>query len=297
MRALKRIEIVTHCVPDLGACVSAWCDWLNYRLVDDGLLSEDMCLVWDTPDAVGLPYAILQAASGADVFLRFVETGDKTGYWPPVTQGWIATEVLAEDPDALLQKLAGSGFRHIGGPGNLYPDPKSARAMQMVGPAGELVYFTRILPGGSRFGLKGAKTFVDRPFIMVMGGTSMAAIHEFYGGTLGLRVTDPSPFVIGLMSRVLGLDPRTGYPVSLARLPGRSFLLELEELPEGIQPRDRDAGHLPKGLAMVSFSSADLGELALDYRAEPQAILAFPYDGRQAAVIEGPGGEWLELIH
>ncbi|MDH3511866.1 MAG: hypothetical protein OER85_13510, partial [Gammaproteobacteria bacterium] len=173
---------------------------------------------------------------------------------------------------------------------------KSARALQMAGPAGELMYFTRILPGGSRYGLHGAKCFVDRPFIMVVGGLSMADIHAFYGGVLGLWVSDIEPFRIGQMSRVLGLPPLTAYPVSLARIPGRSFLIELEELPPYIERRRVPDGQLPEGLAMVSFTSAPLSELDLDYRAEPRTIDLPPYNGRQVAVIEGPAGEWLELI-
>ena len=288
--------MATLCGSDISTCRSAYTDLLDYQVIDEGELPQSLAAAWSTPDMTGMPYALLQPSSGAEVYLRFIETGRSGGYWPPVTQGWIATEILTTDPDALLEKLQGSAFTHIGGPGDLYPHPKSARALQMAGPAGELMYFTRILPGGSRFGLHGAKTFVDRPFIMVTGGTSMDEIHGFYGGVLGLRVTEPSPFVIGQMSRVLGVDPRTAYPVSLARIPGRSFLIELEELPPYIERRHVPEGQLPEGLAMVSFKSAPLDELNLNYRAEPRRIDIPPYNGRKVAVIEGPAGEWLELI-
>ncbi len=244
----------------------------------------------------GMPYALLQPASGAQVYLRFIETGNAGGYWPPVTQGWIATEILTEDPDAVLRKLQGTRFKRIGGPADLYPSPKSARALQTSGPAGELMYFTRILPGGSRFGLHGAKCFVDRPFIMVVGGTSLADIESFYGAVLGLRIWEQEPFRITQMSRVLQLSPETAYPISIARIPGRSFLLELEELPPYIKRRRVPSGELPEGLAMVSFASAPLSELTLDYRASPRAIDLPPYRGRKLAVIEGPAGECLELI-
>jgi hypothetical protein len=239
---------------------------------------------------------LLQPASGAEVYLRFIETGDSSGYWPPVTQGWIATEMLATDPDALQLRLEDSAFTRIGGPADLYPGPKSARAMQTAGPAGELMYFTRILPGGSRFGLKGAKSFVDRPFIMVVGGDSMQRLHDFYGGQLNQRITVSPPFTIPQMSRVLGADLRTTYPVSLAVIPGRRFLLELEELPAHLPRRSRPAGQLPEGLAMVSFGSTDPAALALEYRAPAKAVDLFPYNGREVAVVEGPAGEWLELV-
>jgi len=296
LRTLRRIEIATHGVPDLQACVPLYCDLLDYRVVDKGRLPEVLTGAWATPAMTGMPYVLLQPASGADVYLRFIETGNTGGYWPPVTQGWIATEILTTDPDQVAEKLAGTAFTRIGGPADLYPSPKSARALQMAGPAGELMYFTRILPGGSRFGLHGAKSFVDRPFIMVVGGTSLTDIHGFYGDTLGQRIWEQDPFRIGQMSRVLGLPPETTYPISLARIPGRDFLLELEELPPDIKRRTVPEGQLPEGLAMVSFASAPLNELTLAYRAAPRAIDLAPYNGRQVAVIEGPAGEWLELI-
>jgi len=299
-RALRSIEIATHCVPELNACIPVYRELLDYQLVDEGRLPESLTTAWATPNMLGLPYALLQPASGAEVYLRFIETGHAGGYWPPVTQGWIATEMLATDPDALLEKLHGEregvAFTRIGGPADLYPSPKSARALQMAGPAGELMYFTRILPGGSRFGLHGAKSFVDRPFIMVVGGTSLADIHAFYGGVLGLKIWEQAPFRIGQMSRVLGLSLETTYPMSIARIPGRGFLLELEELPSYIKRRTVPAGQLPEGLAMVSFTSASLRELNLDWRAEPRPIDLPPYHGRRVAVIEGAAGEWLELI-
>jgi catechol 2,3-dioxygenase-like lactoylglutathione lyase family enzyme len=297
MRALKKIEIVTLCIPELDACVPLYEQLLGYKRVDAGKLPEELATTWATPAMTGLRYVLLQTASAAGVYLRFIETGNPGGYWPPVTQGWIATEILTTDPDAVLERLGGSAFTHIGGPAALYDSPNSARALQMAGPAGELMYFTRLLPNGSRFGLHGAKCFVDRPFIMVVGGTSLPDINAFYRDKLGLRVIDQPPFKIRQMSRVLKVSEETAYPISLARLPGRSFLLELEELPAGIERRTVPEGQLPEGLAMVSFSSAPLSELNLAYRSAPQCIDLPPYSGRQVAVAEGAAGEWLELIH
>jgi catechol 2,3-dioxygenase-like lactoylglutathione lyase family enzyme len=296
MRALKRIEIATHCVPDLAACAALYEQLLEYKTVDAGEIPAELAKAWMTPAMTGMRYSLLQPASGAGVYLRFIETGNSGGYWPPVTQGWIATEILTTDPDAVLQRLTDSAFTHIGGPAALYDAPKSARALQMAGPAGELMYFTRLWPNGSRFGLHGAKCFVDRPFIMVVGGTSLADINAFYRDKLGMRVVDQPPFKIRQMSRVLGLSEDTAYPISIARLPGRSFLLELEELPSGIERRTVPEGQLPEGLAMVSFASAPLNDIQLEYRSEPQRIDIPPYAGRRAAVIEGAAGEWLELI-
>ena len=80
-------------------------------------------------------------------------------------------------------------------------------------------------------------------------------------------------------------------------LPDNSSLIaEIEELPPYIERRHVPEGQLPEGLAMVSFTSAPLDELNLNYRGEPRRIDIPPYNGRKVAVIEGPAGEWLELI-
>jgi hypothetical protein len=296
IRGLKRIEIATHCVPDLNTCVSAYLELLDYQLVDEGRVPELLAAAWATPAMADLPYALLQPASGDAVFLRFIETGNAGGYWPDVTQGWLSTELLSTDPDAVLEKLQGTAFTHMSGPAPLYESPKSARALQMAGPAGELIYFTRLLPGGSRFGLHCAKTFVDRPFIIMLGGTSMDEFNKFYGEALGQRLFEQPPFQIKQMSSVLKLPEATTYPITMAGLPGRSFMLELEELPAYIERRVVPEGQLPEGLAMISFTAAPLRELALNYRAAPQQIDLPPYNGRNVAVVEGPAGEWLELI-
>ncbi len=296
VRTLQSIEIATHCVPVLDECVRAYTDLLGFRLVDSGPISDALCAVWATPAMAGMPHALLQPASGAECYLRFIETGNASGYWPPVTQGWIATEMLATEPDELKLQLESTAFKRIGGPADLYPGPKSARAMQMSGPAGELMYFTRILPGGSRFGLKGAQSFVDRPFIMVVGCNSMQKLVEFYGGVLHQRIVESNPFTIDQMSRVLGAPLGTQYPVSIAVLPGRKFLLELEELPAQLERRTVPAGQLPEGLAMVTFAAPPLSTLDLPFRAPPKAIDAPPYSGRTAGVVVGPAGEWLELV-
>lgn len=295
-RGLRRIEIATHCVPDVGVCIAPYQEFLNYRLVAAGAIPQALAEVWATPGMAGRRYALLQPESGAPVYLRFIETGNSGGYWPPVTQGWLSTEILATDPDAVLELLRDTAFSHVSGPIDLFPTPKSARALQMAGPAGELMYFTRLLPGGSRFALHGATTFVDRPFIIMLGGTSMTDFHHFYGTVLGQRLFPMAPFPIKQMSRVLELPEATTYPVTMAGLPGRSFMLELEELPADVERRTVPPGQLPEGLAMISFASAPLAELALEWRATPQAIECAPYSGRRVVVVEGPAGEWLELI-
>ena len=300
-KILRSLSIVTHCVERLDAAESAWSGVPAYRTVERGELTADLCAAWNTPAAQGQRYCLMQPASGEDVYLRFIETGER-GHGPPATRGWSATELLVTDADDLALRLEGSGFRRLGGPGNLYPRVNAPRAMQVIGPSGELIYFTRLLPGGSRYGLKQARSYVDRTFIVTVGGPPAAGMHDFYGGVLGLRVMDRTPFINSILAVLYRLPPDTIFPTAVARIPGRRFLLEMDECPDSVAPRARRPGHLPPGMAMVSFGVRDLDELArlqpraVPTRAAPRTLNGVAYGGRRVAVIEGPVGEWLELI-
>ncbi|MBM4195914.1 MAG: hypothetical protein FJ197_02265 [Gammaproteobacteria bacterium] len=294
-RLLKNIAIVTHCVQDLALAEAAWTSLLGYRTVERGLLDTDTCAAWDTPAAAGQRWCLMQPASGEDCWLRFVETGERS-HPPPATLGWCATELLVSDVDGLARELAGSAFRRLGGPGDLYPRPSAPRAMQAIGPSGELVYFTRLLPGGSRYGLKQAQSRVDRPFIVTVAGTDGAGMHRFYGQSLGLRVMDRTPFVNGLLAMLCDTPPDTVFPTAVAAIPGRKFLVEMDEFPLHVGPRPRRAGALPGGMAMVSFRVNSLESIGIPLRSAPRRLAGAAYGDARAAVIEGAAGEWLELI-
>ena len=296
MKVLRDINMVTHCVSDMPTEIATWSTYLGYELITHGSLPENLCAAWDTPAEQGLPFAIMQPASKAPVYIRFIETGTRIGYWPPVTWGWNATEILCTDPDALAEQLNESPIRRFGGPGDLYSSPKAPRAIQTLSPSGAMLYFTRILPGGSRYGLHGAKTFVDRIFNVVLGGPSLDELQQFYAHTLGLRVGDPMPFTMTLAAQACNSPPETPFPICVAPLRARNSILELDEYPENSAPRPRDEGCLPGGMSMVSFNVKDLDAINVQFRAAPQTIDIAPYQQQRVAIIEGPAGEWLELI-
>jgi catechol 2,3-dioxygenase-like lactoylglutathione lyase family enzyme len=296
MKVLRDIAMVTHCVSDLDKEIDVWTTLLGYALVERSELSNELCAVWDAEAETGRRYAVMQPASGADVYIRFIETGKRVGYWPPVTWGWNATEILVTDPDALALKLNDSPIRRFGGPADLYMQPKAPRAIQTLSESGAMLYFTRIMPGGSRFGLHGAKTFVDRVFNVVLGGPSLDELQHFYAHSMGLRVGNPMMFTMTLAAQACNASPDTPFPICVAPLRARNSILELDEYPENSAPRPRDPGCIPGGMSIVSFKVTSLSQPQLSYRAEPSIIAAAPYNNRRVAVVEGPAGEWLELI-
>src|SRR5690606_6641632 len=116
----------------------------------------------------GRRFVLMQPKSKEEVYLRFVQVDALDGYVPMKTYGWSAIEILVQDPDGLAAKFAHpkSPFKVVGPPRPLGPN-SPIRAMQAIGPGNEVLYLTRVPPdfrGGP------AKTPIDRPFIMVVGG-------------------------------------------------------------------------------------------------------------------------------
>jgi hypothetical protein len=291
---LSVIVAVTMTAPDLGAVEEAYTRHLSYQVIERGYVSADLARGWNAPAVEGRRYLVMQPASGAPVYLRVVQQPATPGYAPLTTYGWNSNEILVEDPDALAAKLAMSPFTIIGEPRPLSMNPK-VRAMQVVGPAEEVLYLTRIPPGGSLFDLGSAKSFVDRTFIVVLGGPDMAAMLKFYRDVLGLPVTDANPAAVSVVNAANQLAPETIIPLAIARLP-KNFLVEIDQYPSVAKTRPTRAGELPPAMAIVSFAAPDLSARALPWLVPPSKQLGKPYDGRRAGLLRGAAGELVEII-
>ena len=292
---LRYIAIVTLVVNQLSAVEDPYRQQLDYTPVHRGIVSVEQAALWAAPAMTGKPFVILGPASGKPVYLRFIE--DKAAVMPPpgTTFGWNAAELLVSDPDQFAIQLEGSAFRVVGEPRDLWPAPDAPRAMQAFGPAGELLYFTRVIPSAFKIPMTPAESPVDRVFIMVVGGPSMTTMQDWYRDALGLKPGPASAWQINTLSHALKLPPETRYPLSIAPLP-RDFEIELDEYPSVSKPRPVSEGALPPGIAMVSIGVDRLEDLKVEWRTPPTRIAEFPYNGRRTAVTMGPAGEWLEII-
>jgi catechol 2,3-dioxygenase-like lactoylglutathione lyase family enzyme len=290
---LSAIVAVTLLVPDVEAVERAYGEVLNYRTVARGQLTQEQAAGWSAPALAGRDYALLQPASDEPVYLRVVET-DASPAPALKAVGWNATEILVEDPALLAPKLAGSSFRIIGPPAPLEINP-AVVAMQALGPAGEVLYFTRMPVGKSKFGLGSATSFVDRIFIVVVGAQDIRRTLDFYATTFGLPVTEPSPSRVEILADAWGLPREQPFLLGIVRLPER-FLIEVDQYPSAASARQVAPGELPAGMAMVSFAVESLEPLLHRLLAPPRAIPGPPYDGRRTGVMQGPDGERIELI-
>ena len=293
---LSAILVVTLVVADLDSTRRAYVEWLDYQLVNDDSISDDLAASWAAPAVAGSRSVLLQPASGTSMWLRLIERPHAAGYRAMHSTGWTANEILVEDPIDLAARFAkpGSPFRVVGPPAPLGSNGKVI-AMQAIGPAGELNYFTRIPPEGGTFIKTPAAGRVDRTFIAVVGGRSMAAMSSFYRDALGMSVLDPYPSAVQVVNESRGLP--ADYQMQLAVVPiSPASILELDQYPSDTLDRVTPTDDLPAGMAMVSFLVESLDSRQLTWRAPPRVRSAPPYAGRRAGVIVGAAGEWIELI-
>ena len=292
---LKTILIVTIMASDLLQVEQAYRDELGYRVAGRGAVSGALAASWNAATLAGRDYVILQPSSNEPVYLRFIEDTSGAAVEPMKTEGWNAVEILVQDPDALAPALERSEHFNVVGRPRYLTEKQNIKAMQAIGPANELIYFTNISdPEKSGFGLQPARTYIDRVFIMVAGARDHAALGEFYRTVLGMTVTAPAPYRIGVLSRAFGMPVETRHELSIAQLSER-FLLELDRYPEAALPRDAVPGSLPAGIAMVTFEVTEWNP-DLPYIAAPAMQSSFPYLGRRAGVLVGAGGEYIELV-
>ena len=291
---LKEIAIVTIIVSNLAQVESAWRDFFGYEVSDRGNVSEELADYWAAAAITGNDYIVMRPANEAPVYIRFVEDEAAAGYQPMTSHGWNSTELLVRDTDAVAATLADSPFSIVGAPKDLWPAPDAPRAMQARGAGNELIYLTTNQRAAAALGLDNSMPLVERAFIMVVGGPSMSELTEFYGEMLGLRVDSPSLFPITMISKANDLPIDTVYPLSIAyAAPG--YLIEIDEMPESVGPREVSAGHLPPGIAIVGFNAVNLEE-GLDWHSKPRTLQEFPYNGRKAGILSGPAGEMIEMI-
>lgn len=297
---LRSLRMVTLCVPDIVAAVRAYADGLGYAVRTEGTVSQGLAALWEAPLAAGSRTASLCSPASPETGLRLIERPPTPGHASLMTHGWNANEILAEDPVALAARFASadSPFRVIGPPEGLASNPAIV-AMQAIGPAGELNYFTRLPPGGGTFVKTPARCAVDRTFIVVLGGPSMTAMQAFYRGAMGLEVTAAYESPVGVLQAAHGLPLDGTTPIALAPMPP-GYAIELDQYPPSAVPRPRRRGDLPPGIAMVTFV-ADLAAAphegqALPWRVAPAPCGEPPYDGRWVGLLRGPADEWLEVI-
>jgi len=283
------INCVTVPVPDPDHAAGIYRKYLGYERCHDEALSDACADYLGAPALAGAACTLLRPAAGGDFCFRFIAQTLPPDYRPLTTWGWNAAELIVQDVDRLAAELEDSPFRIIGPPADL-SFSASIRAMQVIGPAQEVLYLTMVkepLPG---FDLPRPRCPVDRAFIVILGGPDMRAMQGFYQESFGLPQAPVMTARVSVLSRALDLPVDTLHPIAALPLAGQS-LIELDDYPATTTRRDCPPGGLSPGIAMVSFAAEELpGDLPARRFSAP------PYRGRHSVLTTGAAGERLELI-
>jgi catechol 2,3-dioxygenase-like lactoylglutathione lyase family enzyme len=289
-----RISTVTLNTPDLPAAVAAYQRYLGFRVLDDGALAREVARAWGRPQLAGQRAVLLEPASGAETFLRFVQGPAYVDYEPLACVGWNAVELIVQDVDALARQLAGSPFRVVGPPADLSFSDR-IRAMQVVGPAREMLYLTEIKEKLAAFDTPLAASFVDRPFIVILGGTSLDALQDYYHSQFGVARAAVMPAVVSVLSAAYGLPRDHRHSIAALALPEQCYI-EADEMPAAAAARPCVPGQLPPGVAVVSFEIDRPPDTWPSRLGPAHRSAGLPYAGRESAACVGAAGELIELI-
>lgn len=289
------LKCATLIVSDVEVAAGRYTQYFDYSVVESGTVAEDLAAAWGTPASAGRAYAVMQPASGAPIFVRFVEGTPVAEYAPIRSYGWAATEICVQDVEAVNQRMLASGdFEVIGPPKPLDGFP-NVKPMQVRGPDKEIVYLTEIRVEDPSSGLPNPKSLIDRPFIMVLACPDLVKTANWMRNVLGLEVTDPVAIRYSMISLAFNLSEESRHELVTAKHKGQVFL-EADQYPEGSVVRPTAAGELPPGVAIVSMAHPNIASLEGHWFTPPARREGPLYGGSLVGVLKTPEGALLEVI-
>ncbi len=288
------LRCATHIVRDVGAAAGRYVQWLDYRVVEEGMVAQDLADAWLAPACAGRPYAVLQPASGAGVFLRFVEGDPVAGYLPIRSYGWAAIEICVQDVLAVNARMLRSPFEVIGPPARIAGFP-TIHPMQVRGPDQETVYLTEITADAVAHGLPVAGAPIDRPFIVVLACADLHANARWFADLLGLEVSAPVAIRYSMIAQAFGLPDAELHDLVTVKWQKEVFL-ECDQYPPGTVMRARHPGALPPGVAICTLVHPRFEHLQGHWTTPPAVRAGIVYAGREVGVLETPDGALLEVI-
>lgn len=293
MRMLRAATLMT---PDPEATAARYGEWLDYRVVERGRIDGTLAESWSAPAMEGRTQVVCAPASGAALFLRFVEGQAPDGYQPLRTFGWAATEICVSDVLAVHERMSrlDSPFKVIGPPRRL-DGMSMIHAMQVRGPDGEIVYLTQIEDDPPGMRLPRAESLIDRVFIMVMACSDLEASKSWAEAALGVQTTPTMVITYTMLARAFTLPVEQKHPIAMALHDGDGFL-ELDQYPDAATPRPRKEGELFPGVALTTFVHPDLSTVQAPWASMPAPREGAVYGGKAAGTLIGPDGTLIELV-
>jgi catechol 2,3-dioxygenase-like lactoylglutathione lyase family enzyme len=290
---MQLLRAATLSTPDLQAAIERYEKWLDYRLVERGLVSQELAESWGAPRGAGSCYAVVQPASGASVYLRFIEGEVPREYRPLRTFGWAAIEICVQDTLAVYARLARSPFEIIGPPRELEGLP-AIFPMQVRGPDQEIVFLTQIRSDIPSYDLPRAQSPIDRLFIVVLACSDLRASMRWFEDTLGIERGREMEIVYTVLANAFELPLEQKHRIATG-VHGRDCFLEFDQYPPQATPRPGSGDRLKPGVALATLLHPSL-DTVRGWITAPRVRNGVIYGGRRSGTLLAPDKTLVEVI-
>ena len=293
---LKRIKVNTIAANNIELVEEWYTKWLDYKVCERGFVEQSLANSWNTPLMKNKPYLLLQPSSEEDVFIRVCKIDEVKNYKPMTSLGWNAFELIIEDVYELYEKLKESPFKIIGPPASLGGELDFIHAMQVEGPAKEILYLTcdKVKAPDSLLPKPGA--FVGRPFIVILAANGIHEVQEFYCSKFGLKREEDMQTTIEVIANAQSLPKGHIYDMGFMALSSLGNFIEYDGYDRVFGKRPCNKGQLPPGCSTATFTVDSLNDLNLDFVGDIIESNSIVYNGRRSRTAKGYTGELIELI-
>jgi hypothetical protein len=248
--------IVSDAAPMLAAYAA-----LGLRALRHGAVSAEQAQAWGHAELTDCDVVEMGTTPNEHGLLRLIEVPGTPTRPTRFSHGWLALEILVRDVDALAKLLPEHGFEVVGPPADLDVSPH-IRAMQVVGPAGEMLYLTQVRAPVPPFEIPVSPHWFDgRPFEQHIGPLFIAVMSAPSRANAVFACTALLPqqslqfdTKITVLNRALGRDLDSRWPVATTQWAG-ACLFEIDEVQDAGLQTPATVGALPAGLAWISMQA------------------------------------------
>ncbi len=304
-RQLGPIIGATLVCADIDSVSHAYQHVMGFRLVRSTTVNQQLATLWQAQSLIGHRLHIL-ASSDHTPWLRLVEDPNTTPPTPLKQYGWMSLETNVGCVDSLRTRfeqcaMNNQPFSVIGEPAYLQVSD-AIKAMQVIGPAGEVSYLTQVDRDVPPFELPQTEDETSGLFIPVLSTPdrmkSLAFYQQLNNADKGLCFDTK----VTVLNNAWGFDIEHQFPVATLQLNGRC-LFEIDQV-DNATPVTQKQGTLPSGIALITCQVKCIERICHTLELPISDIITLtddyysPEKGQQARVlcVTGPAGEMIEFV-
>ncbi|NMP30121.1 hypothetical protein HII17_00980 [Thalassotalea sp. M1531] len=291
-RQLGPIVGATLITSDLQHVSKSYQQVLGFNLHAQFQVTEELALLWQSPKLEEANLHVL-ASSDGNSWLRIVEDNSAKPAMPLKSHGWMSLETNVGNVDSLRKRFTDERFTIIGEPAYLQVSD-AIKAMQVIGPAGEVSYLTQIEREVPPFELPMTNAETAGLFIPVLATPDRDKSLDFYqtlnAADQGLKFDTK----VSVLNNAWRQELEHQYPVATLQLDGKC-LFEIDQVAQASAIVSNENG-LPSGIGLITCVTKNIDAIAKRFNSNIHLINDDYYPGTKVLLLKGPAGEFIELV-